>query len=368
MISVKGNSRVGETARDGYNSGVHGGPDAVLSQLAHSMSANEWWEKAVHETGRSCVSPQAAVPASSGEPGILLVGGSGARLMPVTENINKHMLSIGGQPVCFYPLTNLIRAGVTNLLVSTSKRDLPVFQEMLGTGEQFGISINYHIQGGARGVASAVADCFECLQDRPAMVALGDTVFVGAEFPSCLRRLSFGRGLTLPLFDLKEPERSECVEFSKSGEPVDFHEKPDEPPSAKGCGGLYIFDPRAKEFGREAPLSPRGEFDVNAINRSYRDAGEVKLAAVPRGVQYFDAGRFETLAELTEQLALVSLEERIMIYSPHLAAYQRGNISFHALVEYCSERACSSQYFSDVLGFLSNPTFGRSGGENDSSV
>ena len=354
MIAVKGTKIAGEPTSGDSDAGVEDRRAMVLSQLATATGENRWWEGAIHQTGRAGVSQQTSVPMRAGEQGILLVGGSGSRLAPVTDNLNKHLLSVGGQPVCFYPLTNLIRAGVTNLLVSTSRRDQPLFQEMLGAGEQFGISVNYHIQEGPRGVASAVADCFEYLQDRPAMVALGDTVFVGAEFPSYLQRLSFGGGAALPLFDLKEPKSSECVEFSKSGEPVDFHEKPDEPPSTHGCGGLYIFDTHAKEFGRAAPLSPRGEYDVNAINRSYRDRGEITLAPVPHGVQYFDAGRFETLAELSEQLASVPLQERIRIYSPHVAAYQRRNVSYRALVEYCSERAGSSRYFSDVLEFLSN--------------
>lgn len=324
----------------------------LRDELDLACDNNRWWAKAIQETGREGIEPKSVAPATDGQQGLLLVGGTGARLSPMTENLNKHLLPVGGQPMCFYPLANLISAGVKDLWVSTSARDLAVFQALLGSGEQFGISINYHIQRGARGVALAIGNAFQLLGDRPAMVALGDGVFVGDARMDFIQSLSFDRGARMPMFDMPEAQRYECVEFSSQGKPVDFHEKPTVSPSGTVIGGIYILDPRAKDFAANAPESPRGEYDVNAINRGFRDKGDIHLVPLPRGMRYFDAGQFETLGELAGIFEGVTPHQRMATYSPHIAAYRRGNISEKSLVEYCESQPAPSQYFSDVLAYV----------------
>lgn len=324
----------------------------LQQELCSARMSNPWWDRAIQETGRMGIERITAAPKAHGRQGVLLVGGGGARLSPITQNLNKHLLPVGAQPMCFYPLANLITAGVTNLWVSTSKRDLPAFQAILGAGEQFGISINYHIQVEPRGVASAIASCFEFLEDRAAMVALGDGIFVGDTFADFVKSISFNSGACMPMFEIEGAQRYECVEFSSQGKAVDFHEKPETPPSSTVSGGIYIFDSRARDFAKKAPLSPRGEYDVNAINRGFRDKGDIHLVPLPKNIRYVDAGQFETLADLAQHFDQLTPQQCLATYSPHIAAYRRGNINIRSLLEYCQSRAATSGYFSHTMSYL----------------
>ncbi len=299
-----------------------------IAALLKRVKSEQWWQNAIDHLGREPMPLQSKKKTPEGRKGILLLGGSGSRLHPISEKLNKHLLPVGALPMCFYPLSNLIHAGCRDILVLTTVRDLRPFQELLGYGEQYGVRISYQPQESPRGTASALAEAKDFIGENEVVVALGDSIIWGPGFSGILgKHLQPGPGAKLLAFESLDPRHEEVAKFAEDGSPNDFVEKPESPPSNLVVAGFYVYDNRAVHFASEAPLSERGEYELNSVHRSFLKEDAVELFHLPAPFRYFDAGRFESFIEVNSFVRKLDANLGADFGSPHLAACECGIVS-----------------------------------------
>lgn len=233
--------------------------------------------------------------------GIVLAGGAGTRLHPLTRAVSKQMLPVCDKPMIYYPIAALMMSGIREFLIISTPHDTPRFEELLGDGEELGIEIQYAVQDEPRGIAEALIIAESFLAASPSALILGDNIFHGANFASEMLRASFrNQGASVFVCPVKDPERYGVIEMDSRGLPLQIVEKPVQPQSNLAVTGLYLYDERAPQIARSLTPSARGELEITDLNRVYLDMGELHPAVLRGGDVWFDMGTPDSLFEAAE--------------------------------------------------------------------
>lgn len=260
--------------------------------------------------------------------GIILAGGRGTRLHPLTRVASKQMLPVYNKPMIYYPLSMLIMAGIREILVISAPEDLPAFQRLLGDGASWGISFSYAEQAEPRGLADAFLVGREFINGEKVCLVLGDNIFFGHGIHEMVQRASaLDKGAIIFAYPVQDPERYGVVKFDKKGKAISLEEKPKQPQSNYAVPGLYFYDERVVEFAQALKPSKRGEIEITDLNRIYLEKGELKVISFGRGIAWLDAGTHESLLQAANFVQAVEDRQGLMISSPEEVAYRQGFIT-----------------------------------------
>lgn len=270
--------------------------------------------------------------------GIILAGGSGIRLYPLTKYTSKQALPVYDKPMIYYPLSTLMLAGIRDILIISTPRDLPTFKNMLGDGSNFGIRLSYAEQPSPDGLAQAFIIGEDFIgKDKCAMI-LGDNIFHGNGLSRVLKQAAEKEtGATVFGYYVDDPERFGVVEFDKDGEVISIEEKPKEPKSNYAVAGLYIYDNKVVEYAKKIKPSERGELEITDINKLYLQEGQLHVKLLGRGYAWLDTGTIESLLEAAEFMSILEKRQGIKVCIPEEIAYKNGWISAKKLGEIISE-------------------------------
>ena len=266
--------------------------------------------------------------------GIILAGGSGTRLYPLTKSISKQIMPVYDKPMIYYPLSTLMLAGIREVLIISTPRDLPVFQDLLKDGSQLGMEFSYAVQDTPRGLADAfiIGDAF-IGKERVALV-LGDNIFYGQSFTKVLREVAAReKGATIFGYYVRDPKEYGVVEFDEKGRALSIEEKPENPKSNYAVPGLYFYDNNVVEIAKNVKPSARGEIEITSINNEYLQRGELYVETLGRGFAWLDTGTMESLLEAGEFIHMIEKRQCIKISALEEIGYRNGWISRKSLME-----------------------------------
>ena len=278
--------------------------------------------------------------------GIILAGGSGTRLYPLTIVASKQLLPIYDKPMIFYPLSVLMEAGIRDILIISTPQDQHKFEELLGNGSDYGIRLSYGVQPSPDGLAQAFIIGEEFIDGDPCAMILGDNIFYGAGLRRILREavVDAENGFsTIFAYHVNDPERFGIVEFDKERNVLSIEEKPEKPKSNYCVTGLYFYDGRSSELAKQIKPSKRGELEITDLNNLYLADKKLKVKLLDTGFVWMDTGTFDSLMEASEYVQMISRHQNITICSPELTAYSKGWISREKLME-SAERYGKSPY------------------------
>jgi glucose-1-phosphate thymidylyltransferase len=244
--------------------------------------------------------------------GIVLAGGAGSRLDPITRVASKQLQPVYDKPMIYYPLATLMEAGIREILLITTSHDLPRFRELLGSGDRFGVNLEYAIQPEPRGIAEAFLIGEEFIAGDPVTLILGDNIFYGATGLEGILR-DFSTGAVIFGYPVRDPERYGVVEFDDKGRVLDLEEKPSRPRSRFAIPGLYLYDDQVVEIARDVSPSDRGEKEITDVNRAYLERGQLRVSLMDRGVAWLDSGTHDSLLDAANFVATVEHRQSIKI-------------------------------------------------------
>jgi glucose-1-phosphate thymidylyltransferase len=266
--------------------------------------------------------------------GIILAGGSGTRLYPITQAISKQLLPVYDKPMIYYPLATLMLAGIRDVLIINTPHEQALFQRLLGDGSQWGINITYAVQPSPDGLAQAFLIGRDFVGKDPSCLVLGDNIFYGVGLTERMKRAaSRAHGATVFGYFVKDPERYGVAEFDAQGKVIGLEEKPTQPKSNYAVTGLYFYDNRACDFAAELKPSPRGELEITDLNRCYLDDQSLHLEQLGRGYAWLDTGTHESLMEAGEYIHTIENRQGLKVCCPEEIAYVNGWIDAEQLLK-----------------------------------
>jgi glucose-1-phosphate thymidylyltransferase len=293
----------------------------------------------------------------TGYKGIILAGGSGTRLYPVTQAMGKSLLPVYNKPMIYYPLCTLMLAGIRDILVISTPEDVPKFQVLLQDGSQYGIRLSYLVQLKPEGIAQAFLLGEKFLAGSPCALVLGDNIFYGHDLAKDLRDAAAKPlGARVFAYPVHDPERYGVVEFDTRGQALSIEEKPKQPKSRYALTGLYFYDNQVVEIAKSLKPSARGELEITDVNRAYMKKGQLEVVVMGRGMAWLDTGTHESLMEAALYIQAIEKRQGLMVACPEEIAYRSGYISA-AQVEKIGNNMKSSSYGAYVLQLLHERVF-----------
>ena len=260
--------------------------------------------------------------------GIVLAGGSGTRLYPITKAISKQLVPLYDKPMIYYPLSTLMLAGIRDILIISTVHDLPNFQKLLGDGSDYGIKLTYAVQDAPNGLAEAFIIVERFVGKDNVALILGDNIFHARNFSSVLKEAAnLESGAVVFGYPVKNPKQFGIVEFDKDGKVLSIEEKPENPKSNFAVPGLYFYDNKVIEIAKNVKPSARGELEITAVNNEYLRRGELKVRELGRGVAWLDTGTYDGMKEATDFVAIMQKRQGYYVSSIEEIAYRRGYIN-----------------------------------------
>jgi glucose-1-phosphate thymidylyltransferase len=283
--------------------------------------------------------------------GIILAGGSGTRLYPITQGISKQIMPVYDKPMIYYPLSTLMMAGISEILIITTPEDQAQFRRLLGDGTQFGCRFEYAAQETPRGLADAFIIGADFIGDDAVAMILGDNIFYGYGLGAQLKQLNDPDGGAVFAYHVADPERYGVVEFDEHRHAISIEEKPDDPKSNYAVVGLYFYDNDVVEIARNVQPSARGEIEITDINREYLRRGKLRVGVLDRGTAWLDTGTFNSLMQAAEFVRVIEERQGLRIGSPEEIAWREGFIS-DAELRVLAEPLVKSGYGEYLVGLL----------------
>ncbi len=266
--------------------------------------------------------------------GIILAGGSGTRLYPLTKAISKQIMPVYDKPMIYYPLSTLMLAGIREILIISTPRDLPVFEELFGTGEQLGLRFEYAVQESPRGLADAFIIGADFIGDDNVALVLGDNIFYGQSFSKVLREAAFRqKGATIFGYYVRDPREYGVVEFDENGMAISIEEKPENPKSNYAVPGLYFYDNDVVDIAANVKPSARGEIEITSINNEYLSRGTLHVETLGRGFAWLDTGNHDSLLDAADFVSAFQKRQGLYISCIEEIAYKRGFINKDQLIK-----------------------------------